>query len=126
MIVCFRGSASKVGHKILKEISKLIQHKISISNNIYSVHFNGTIQICFHENIILFFYPSTNMFLIKVCLGQWYVGSQVSSLLHFNTTEHSLVKSMIQCCLPRIIPASKINLFIRHLDIMVLRTLLKS
>ena len=58
--------------------------------------------------------------------GMLTVGSQVSSLLHFYTTEHSLVKTMIQCCLPRIIPASNIHLFIHHLDIMVLRTPLKS
>ena len=44
--------------------------------------------------------------------GMLTVGSQVSSLLHFYTTEHSLVKTMIQCCLPRIIPASNIHLFI--------------
>ena len=34
-----------MGHKILKEISKLMQNKISMSNNIYSVHFNGAINI---------------------------------------------------------------------------------
>lgn len=87
---------------------------------ILSIHFNGTIIIIFpwKYHFILFF-PLANLLLIKVCFGQWYVDCRLTSYI-ISSPECSLVKSMIQCCLPRITPTSKISAFTHHLGITVL------